>query len=265
MHKERMHEAGTKNESSREFYHYSYQELIGHLGEEQALEKVRQYQELSMKYKKCLKYVLHECRLLKTFMESSNERLFNTFPATQEIKCSVFYAPITNLTRCKHLPLLNVFELIRSEKFKLHTEHLRSIKNKKQNRHYKATYFAYACFSGTFSRRCEEGLLEHSGLICIDLDHVSQRLGEIRKIIRLEESHVMDFISPNGDGLKVLFKIDPSQYNQALYYQALTHHLTTICNLAPQQIDSSCKDVCRACFLPHDPTVYLNPHYYERF
>ncbi len=176
-----------------------------------------------------------------------------------QTRVSVFYAPVSNITRHKDLTLYQVYELIRSGKFKRHTDALKEITDKKANRQYKATHFSYACFSGTFSQRYDEALLAHSGLICIDLDHVGERLDEVRATIRGEESYVMDFVSPNGDGLKVLFKINPHLYSQEQHYRALSSHLSLQCGLPLAHIDPSCKNVSRACFLPHDPTVHLNP------
>ena len=37
---------------------------------------------------------------------------------------------------------------------------------------YKATHFDYCTFSGLFRKRSEKELIMHSGLICLDFDHV---------------------------------------------------------------------------------------------
>ncbi len=244
-----------------EFYHYSFSELAALVGEAEALRKVRFYQELADRHQAYPGFVLHRCRLLETFREkeAATVKGSETPQSVLHTRVSVFYAPVSNITRHKDLTLYQVHELIRSGKFKRHTEALKKITDKKANRQYKATHFSYACFSGTFSKRYDEALLAHSGLICIDLDHVGERLDKVRAAIRGEESYVMDFVSPNGDGLKVLFKINPHLYSQEVHYRALSSHLSLRCGLPLAHIDLSCKNVSRACFLPHDPTVHLNP------
>lgn len=45
--------------------------------------------------------------------------------------------------------------------------------DKKEAKRYKSSAFDYATFSGTFATRNDKDLVAHSGLICIDFDHVS--------------------------------------------------------------------------------------------
>jgi BT4734-like, N-terminal domain len=64
-------------------------------------------------------------------------------------------------------------------------------------------------FSGRFSRRANEALIEHSGLLCADLDGDSFN-GEL-PLVREKLSqnpHVWAlFVSPSGDGVKVIFRV----------------------------------------------------------
>lgn len=52
---------------TKEFYHYSFDELVRFVGYAKALQRVKQYQELSMQYRKCETFVIHDCILLKTY------------------------------------------------------------------------------------------------------------------------------------------------------------------------------------------------------
>jgi hypothetical protein len=147
-----------------EFYHHSFPELAALVGEAEALRKVRFYQELAGRHQACPGFVLHRCRLLETFSEEEAAAVkgSETAQSVLQTRVSVFYAPVSNIARHKDLPLYQVYELIRSGKFKEHTEALKKITDKKANRQYKATHFSYACFSGTFSKRYDEALLAHS-------------------------------------------------------------------------------------------------------
>lgn len=52
---------------TKEFYHYSYNELSGLIGYDNALQRVKQYQELSIQYGSCKGFIIHGCTLLTTY------------------------------------------------------------------------------------------------------------------------------------------------------------------------------------------------------
>ncbi len=157
----------------------------------------------------------------------------------------------------KDLKLLQVYELITSDAFKSETDTLQAYTDEKEAKAFKATHFNYATFSGTFHKRKDEKLIKHSCLICIDLDNLGAELFWIRETVNKDPLTIMSFISPSGDGLKVIFCIEPKRYSQEFYYRAISKYLSNKCSLS-QEIDPSCKDVSRACFLPCDPNAYLN-------
>ena len=229
----------------KEFYHYTYPELCQLIGETRALEKVDMYQQPV--------YQHLNCRLLASY--------HNQEPGLLERRCSVFYAPVTNTTRQKQLTIAQVAELIRSPAFKPQTDHLRTITDKKENRKYKAAAFSYATFSGTFTRRANNCLIQHANLICVDLDHIGGHLMEVRAKVMADPETVLCFVSPNGDGLKVLYEVDPHSHTQEDWYKACSNYLGIVTGISMEMVDKSCKDVSRACFLPHDPELFINPRY----
>lgn len=244
---------------AQEYYHYSFPELCQLIGKEAAQGKVRQYLSLSKQHVACEGFVIHKCRLLTTFLNPETTML--------ERKCSVFYAPIRNTTRQKQLTIQQVADLIRSDKLKPQTEQLRTIEKNEEkksdclNRKFKNSNFPYATFSGTFTARADINLTKHSGLICVDLDHIADKLEEVRAKVIADPETVMCFISPNGDGLKVLYEMDPEKFSQDVWYMAYSNHLGAVSGVDLGQVDKSCKDISRACFLPHDPDLFINPSY----
>lgn len=60
-------------------------------------------------------------------------------------------------------------------------------------------------------------------------------------------------------GLKWIIPIDLSEVNHQEYFKAVANYIHSNYGL---EVDQSGKDISRACFLPHDPNVYLNPKYY---
>lgn len=85
---------------------------------------------------------------------------------------SLFNAPITNKYPSAEVHLKDIFDYITSCQAAGATETLRTITDRTMARAYKSTHFSYATFSGIFRSRADRELVRHSGLICIDFDHL---------------------------------------------------------------------------------------------
>jgi hypothetical protein len=109
-------------------------------------------------------------------------------------------------------------------------------------------------WSGTFSQRKKDALLQHSGLLCADLDELDDQLNEVRAKL-LKSPHLWAlFLSPTGDGLKCVFRLQADADTHKASFHAVEEHVR---DLTGVQIDESCSDVARLCFLSHDPDGYL--------
>jgi acetolactate synthase small subunit len=110
------------------------------------------------------------------------------------------------------------------------------------------------CFSGTFSKRSDDSLIKHSGLICLDFDgyETKEQMEEERKRI-VSDSYVLSaFTSPSGNGLKVIVKIPDDSDNHKRYFDALGQHFDS------KHFDVSTKNVSRVCYESYDPDIYVN-------
>ena len=124
---------------------------------------------------------------------------------------------------------------------------------------FKAEKFDYCTFSGTFSVRREDKLLNHSGLLCLDFDHLPDVEELFRKLLQDEYFETMLlFRSPSGDGLKWIIPTDLTECSHTAFFRSVSAYVVQTYGIT---VDQSGKDVCRACFLPHDPQAYLNPDY----
>lgn len=172
---------------------------------------------------------------------------------------SYFKAPVSNTVPYKEISLLDVHYLLLSNKFAAQTTTLRNITDKQEARKYKASLFPYVTFSGTFSKRNDQSLLRHSGLITIDFDHVDNVQDLKAKLLQDEyfETELL-FVSPSGDGLKWIIPIDLAKSKHQHYFKAIANYLKHQYQL---EVDPSGKDVSRACFLPHDAEAFINPKY----
>lgn len=174
---------------------------------------------------------------------------------------SFFSSPITNTKPSKNFTLLDAYHYIIGDTAKERTQKLRSFDDAKQSRMFKAANFDYCTFSGTFATRTDKALINHSGLLCIDFDHL-QNLDSLRSQLLQDEyfDTQLLFRSPSGDGLKWVIEIDISQTPHADYFRAVANYLFQTYGV---EADKSGKDVSRACFLPHDPNCFINPNFSE--
>jgi hypothetical protein len=112
----------------------------------------------------------------------------------------------------------------------------------------------YVTFCGTFTSRSNSNLKSHSGLACLDFDDVVN-LDDLRKVINEDSFTFASFVSPSGDGLKVLVKIPQIDNNNDYqdYYVELIKHYSKYHNL-----DEGTKDLARACYLSFDEDVFIS-------
>lgn len=172
---------------------------------------------------------------------------------------SYFRKPISNTHPLECVDLKKVYELITGDSFIQTTIKLREITDNKQARTFKSQNFDSVTFSGVFTSREDNALVKHSGLIAIDFDHVSD-LHALRTALitdPLLETALL-FTSPSGDGIKWIVTLDLEQNNHADYFNALSNYIKQTYLI---QIDTSGRNVSRACFLSHDPNCYINPKF----
>lgn len=174
-------------------------------------------------------------------------------------KVSYFKCPVSNTIPEKEVDLSYIYNLVKYNHFEKQTEKLRAITDKKEARKYKAYNFHYVTFSGTFSKRNDKALINHSGLLTIDFDHIK----DIEKL----KGHLLNdeyfetelmFTSPSGDGLKWIIPINLEIGSHQENFLAISYYIRATYNI---EVDASGKDISRACFLPHDKAAYINPKY----
>lgn len=172
---------------------------------------------------------------------------------------SFFKRPVSNTVPFKDITLIEVYSYLRSDYAKEQTEHLRSLTDKSQAARYKADNFDYVTFGGTFTRRRNTDIKFPSDLLCLDFDHVPN-------VPMLREMFLRDtqlttallFTSPSGHGVKWVVPIRTDHIHYEEVFRAISNYVQATYGLLP---DQKCKDIARACFLPHDPEAYINPQY----
>jgi hypothetical protein len=111
--------------------------------------------------------------------------------------------------------------------------------------------------SGKFSSRANDALIQHSGLICADLDSLGHNLDGVRTNLLKSPCLWALFLSPTGDGLKAIFRVSPDPSKHMASFGAIERHVH---ELTGAQIDQACKDLARLCFVSCDPDLCFNPN-----
>lgn len=215
------------------------QEMFLHIGEERSFYSVRKYAHL---------------KDLPT--EEPKEETISIRPF------SFFRAPIQNLKPCRTANVVDIYKYITSDYARERTERLRAMTDKKAAKRFKSTAFDYATFSGTFATRNDRDLVAHSGLICIDFDHVTDLEGLFQRLLQDEyfETQLL-FRSPSGDGLKWVIPIDITEGSHKSFYESIAAYVAYTYRI---DVDINCSNVSRACYLPFDPDAYIYPKLLEK-
>ena len=112
-------------------------------------------------------------------------------------------------------------------------------------------------WSGLFSERKASAIEEHSGLLVMDLDDLTDAaIRTTRKQLQTDQCVWACFLSPSGTGIKVLFRIPKDPLCHKAAWQTAAKHITKLTGL---DADSSGKDLARLCFVSFDPNLYHNP------
>ena len=198
---------------------------------------------------------------------------------------SFFRPPVSNTTPEKNShSLVDIYNYIRTDgTTKRNTEEIRKIiAGGGSPRDAKNSLLSHATFEGVFDYRStnkadldemgRRGLITPSGYIIVDIDHVpelGQDLHELRdKLIHDEDLGLrLLFISPSGDGLKLICKTlweitDETSYSSQ--YCCLIGYLHEKYNLPyknrkakTEGLDLDLK-IDRTCYLCHDEDAFLN-------
>lgn len=111
--------------------------------------------------------------------------------------------------------------------------------------------------SGTFDNgRKAELLTQYSGFVILDLDKLSpEDLEKAKSLVALAPYTFAAFISPSGNGLKIIVPVNSTAEHHKLAFQQVSDYYEQALQLV---VDPSGKDVSRLCFMSYDPDCYRN-------
>ena len=152
-----------------------------------------------------------------------------------------------------HRDVMSILMRVKDGTSKDLVKKIRSEKNKTERNELKKQLPAI-CFSGTFNKRNDNALLEHSGLICLDFDGYDKQkaLLEDKEMLSKNKFVFSVFVSPSGNGLKVLVKIPADAENHQNYFNSLEKYLNS------PYFDKTSKNISRVCYESYDPLIHIN-------
>jgi len=172
----------------------------------------------------------------------------------KETKISIF----KDLFKSKDVPynvtIEKVFDRIKQGKSLPIIQRIRA-ENNKEKRDLIKRELPCIIFGGVFSERNKNGLVQHSGLMVIDLDKYKSIEEMNEHLIELKKNKFVLslFISPSGNGLKGVVSIpicDKFQHEQ--YFKSFNDDFQI-----PFWDKSNC-NVDRVCYESYDPDIYIN-------
>ena len=111
--------------------------------------------------------------------------------------------------------------------------------------------------SGTFENgRKAELLSQYSEYVILDLDDLNPvQLEEAKKIVALAPYTFAVFISPSGNGLKIIVAVSTKAEHHKIAFQQVSDYYAQALQV---EVDQSGKDVSRLCFMSYDPDCFRN-------
>lgn len=162
----------------------------------------------------------------------------------------------------RHCPILEVLNEMRApgDELKNRIKAIREAKSPAEQDRLKVMLLPVLCPSGTFTKRSDAGILDYSGIICLDLDDTLDLKG-IKAQAKSFPYSLAAMVSPTGKGVKV-FVLTDLRGASASRHSDLYHHLGDIMGFKKRldlEFDPSCSNPSRACFFTYDPGMWINP------
>jgi VirE N-terminal domain len=101
----------------------------------------------------------------------------------------------------------------------------------------------------------KENLLTYNNIIIIDIDHIPEtQIAEIKSKLFSDKYVFACWISPSGNGLKILIKTDTDPLMHKFYFDRILDYLYATYEI---QADASGSDICRLCFVSYDKDIWI--------
>jgi hypothetical protein len=165
------------------------------------------------------------------------------------------YENIWDVSSTNFIELYDYLEKVRNGTWQDIVLPIRAIADKKKRNEEKAK-LPNITISGLFNPRENEKIIQHSGFIAIDIDNQADKINEIKEQLARDRYLVAAHTSISGNGLCVIFKINPVKHRLA--FSGLSEYLFENYKLI---IDQSGINEARARYVSFDPDTYIAETY----
>ena len=156
-------------------------------------------------------------------------------------------------------PITSILANIKNGKYKNGITYLRKSLAENKTDAYdkgKKSLLAFTPSATFIGGRKLEFIKDYTGVLILDIDKLSpEQLKQTSFKANQCEYTFASFISPSGNGLKILVKVNTDKALHKEAFLKVQAYYETLLNL---QIDKSGKDVTRLCFFSYDSELYLN-------
>jgi hypothetical protein len=168
----------------------------------------------------------------------------------------VSYFQNVKIHKTKDIYITDFLKAVQNQRFRLQIQAIRNESNKDKKLLLKQQLQCITV-SGTFNQSHRNNdLIQHSGLMQIDIDDLlNAEIEVIRTRLQTDKYTYACFLSPSGNGLKLIFKIPANNITHLQSFLAIEKYFLSHYDL---QIDKACKDVSRPMFVSSDKDLYFN-------
>lgn len=169
-----------------------------------------------------------------------------------------YYNRVHDISNPLTVAIRNLFISIQNGTYKADAERIRKVRDREKQSELKKKILEGFTISGTFTERTDTGLVEHSGMIALDIDKLSDDSIEQARTKCIGDPHTVSvFRSVSGNGLCVIFRIPKAadKDEHIRIWQAIDSYMKEKHGIL---IDTAAKNVSRLRFVSYDPDIYVN-------
>jgi hypothetical protein len=155
-------------------------------------------------------------------------------------------------------PLSWVIDQIRhSTTLRTKITQVRSLEDQAKRQELKKDILPFFCFQHFRGQRHVISDFKSTRYITIDIDHIGERVPELRRQLKDDPDVFLQFLSPSGDGLKVSFALE-SEIQDSDSYRATFQHFRDLITKRYGVPTDGDDDPARLCFLSADAELSVN-------
>ncbi|MBK8944092.1 MAG: primase C-terminal domain-containing protein [Ignavibacteriae bacterium] len=164
---------------------------------------------------------------------------------------------VKNPTALELLPMAEIINKITyDQELKTLVGKLREINDHGERAEFKAKNLPYFTLNKFSNKRSKENFISTQAMV-FDIDHL-ENVEEIKSYLSKWKYTSAVFISPSGNGLKLIVKLNRPITANNEYERIYLNLVNLIEKEFNVNLDRSTKDSARACFLSFDPAMYIN-------